>query len=123
MRPGDRHEIPTVSEAVSRAAAICDPAAADGAVTALVASFELDDRPATAVDDLAGVLGSTVGGVDPEGDSPAASAAAAVAFWLASNPDPGDDRELVLRESVRLGFGDKVPGDVTAWLSEQGVSV
>ena len=123
MRPGDRHEILTVSEAVSRAAAICDPDGADGAVTALVASFELDDRPATAVDDLAGVLGSTVGGVDPEGDSPAASVTAAVAFWIAANPDPGGNRERVLRESVRLGFGDKVPEDVTAWLAEHGVSV
>lgn len=122
MRPGDRHEIPTVSEAVSRAAALCDPDGADGTVTALVASFELDDRPATAVDDLAGVLGSTVGGIDPEGDSPAASVAAAVAFWLAFNPDPGDDRERVLRESVRLGFGDKVPADVAGWLSAEGVS-
>jgi hypothetical protein len=123
MRPGDRHEIPTVSEAVSRAAALCDPAAADGAVTALVASFELDDRPATAVDDLAGILGSTVGGVDPEGDSPAASVAAAVALWLAVNPADGDDRKRILRESVRLGFGDQVPPAVAEWLVIEGVEI
>ena len=54
-----------MSQVVSRAAAICDPAGSDIAVTALIESFEDDERPTTAVSDLAGELGSTVGGIDP----------------------------------------------------------
>lgn len=122
MKPGDRQQIPTVAEAVRRAAALCDPAATDWAVTALLESFEDDDRPATAVEDLVGELGSTVGGVDPEGDSPAAAMTAAAAVWLSTNIDSADDRDRVLRESARLGFGDSVPADVADWLSAEGVT-
>ena len=121
MKPGDRQGIPTVAEAVTRAAALCDPAAGDWAVTALLESFEDDDRPATAVEDLVGELGSTVGGVDPEGDSPAAAMTAAVAVWLSTNIDSAGDRERVLREAARLGFGDGVPTDVAEWLEAEGV--
>lgn len=123
MRPGDRNPIPTMSEAVTRAAALCDPDGSDWTVTALIESFEDDERPATAVDDLAEVLRSTVAGVDPEGDSPAAAAAAAAALWLATNMDAADDRERVLREGVRLFYADGVPAGVKEWLAEQDVSV
>ena len=122
MKPGDRQGIPTVGEAVGKAAGVCDPGGADWAVTALVESFEDDDRPATAVEDLVGELGSTVGGVDPEGDSPAAAMTAAVAVWLATNVDQADDRERVLREAARLGFGDDAPPSVTQWLEAEGVA-
>jgi len=120
MKAGDRQGIPTVGEAVSKAAALCDPEAADSAVTALLEIFEDDERPATAVDDLVAELGSTVGGVDPEGDSPAAAMVAAAAIWLATNID-ADDRERVLRESARLSFGDHPPADVAEWLEAEGV--
>lgn len=120
MKPGDRQGIPTVAEAVSKAAGLCDPEAADWAVTALLEIFEDDERPATAVDDLGAELASTVGGVDPEGDSPAAAMVAAAAIWLATNID-ADDRERVLRESARLSFGDHPPADVAEWLEAEGV--
>jgi hypothetical protein len=123
LKQGQRHRIPTVSQVVSRGAAICDPAGADVAVTALVESFEDDERPTTAVDDLAGELGSTVGGVDPEGDSPAAAVAAAVAAWLGQDLGEHDDHERVIREAVRLGFADSVPADVEAWLEGQGITI
>lgn len=123
MKPGDRQGIPTVAEAVTKAAALCDPQATDWAVTALLESFEDDDRPATAVEDLVGELGSTVGGVDPEGDSPAAAMTAAVAFWLATNIDAAGDRERVLRESARLGFGERIPDEVNAWLEAEGAAL
>lgn len=122
MQPGDRKQIPTVAEAVTRAASLCDPAGGDWAVTALLESFEDDDRPATAVDDLVGELGSTVEGVDPEGDSPAAAMTAAAAVWLSTNFDSAEDRERVLREGARLRFGDGVPAHVAGWLAAAGVS-
>lgn len=123
MRPGDRQEIPTVAEVVSKASALCDPHGADPAVTAFFESFEDDERPATAPDDLAGELGSTAGGVDPDGASPAVSVVAAAAAWLATNFGHADDRERVLREAVRLGFADQVPPEVSAWLAGQGVQL
>lgn len=70
MKPGTRETIPTVSEVVRDAAAICDPDGSETAVTALFTSFEDDDRPATAAEDLAGELLETVRGIDAEGDPP-----------------------------------------------------
>lgn len=123
MKPGDRQGVPTVSEAVSAAASVVDPEQSDWTVTVLLESFEDDERPATAVDDLVGELGSTVGGLDPEGDSPAAAMTAAAAVWLATNIDAVGDRDRVLRESARLGFGDRMPDKIAEWLSEAGVEV
>jgi hypothetical protein len=123
VKPGDRKRVPTVGEAVAKAASLVDPSGSDWAVTALLESFEDDERPATAVDDLVGELGSTVGGVDPEGDSPAAAMAAASAIWLATNIDSAGNRELVLRESCRLGFGERIPNDVRDWLEAEHVEL
>ena len=123
MKQGQRQRIPTVSQVVSRAAAICDPAGSDVSVTALLESFEDDERPTTAVEDLAGELGSTVGGIDPEAESPQAAVAAAVAAWLGQDLGDHDDHERVIREAVRLGFADDVPEYVRAWLEEEGIAV
>jgi hypothetical protein len=123
VKPGDRTPIPTVSEVVRRAVALTDPAGEDVAVRAFEESYEDDDRPATAAEDLAGELGSVAGGIDPEGDSPAISVAAAAAFWLSTNFGQADDREHVLVEATRLGLGDPPPPDVEEWLSGQGVRV
>src|SRR5436853_7822324 len=102
MKPGSRDTIPTISEIVREATAICDPEGTDTAVLGFFESFEDDDRPATAAEDLQGELLSTVRGIDPEGDDPAAFAAAAGAVWLATNPTQADNRDNVLREGVRL---------------------
>jgi hypothetical protein len=123
MKQGTRQGIPTVAEVVKRAAVVCDPPAADIAVTALIESFEDDDRPATAVEDLPGQLGSTVGGIDPEAESPAAAVAAALAAWLVHHSGDTDDRETLIREGVRFGFGDRPPDYISAWLDEEGVAV
>lgn len=123
MKPGDRETIPTVSEAVREAAAITDPAGDDSAITAFFESFEDDDRPTTAVEDLEGVLLSTARGIDPEGDDPAALATAAAAVWLATNPGQADNGEHVLREAARLVFDGKPPEPVAEWLAARGVAV
>ena len=123
MRPGDHERIPTVSEVVRDAAAITDPDGGEVAVTALVESFEDDDRPTTASEDLAGELLETARAIDPEGDDPAAMATAAAAAWLATNPTQSEHGEHVLRESARLVFDGEPPQPVALWLAARGVEV
>jgi hypothetical protein len=121
MKPGSHERIPTVSEAVRQATAICDPGGVETAVSALYDGFEDDDRPTTAVEDLAGELLGTVREVDPEEDEPAAWAAAAAAVWLATNPSQADNGDHVLRESARLVFDGRPPEPVAEWLAARGV--
>jgi hypothetical protein len=123
MRPGSHERIPTVSEAVREATAIADPDGVETAVTALYDAFEDDDRPTTAAEDLRAELLSTVRGIDPEEDEPAAWAAAAAAVWLATNPSQVNQGDHVLREGVRLVFNGKPPEPLAEWLEEQGIRV
>ena len=123
MRPGDRERTPTVAEVVSKAAAITDPDGSDTAVRGLIDSFEDDDRPATAVDDLGDELTSTERGIDPEQDSPAAEVTVAAAIWLSTNPAQEQDQtEHVMREASRLYFHGQPPPYVTDWLAERGAA-
>jgi hypothetical protein len=124
MPQKDHHRTPTVSEAVRDGAAIVDPGDADDAIKALYEIYEDDDRPVTAVEDLAGTLVATAEGIDPEGDDGALRAAAAAAAWIAMNPrDRNEDHEAdhVLREGVRMAFGKEVPSQVREYLSGRGV--
>jgi hypothetical protein len=123
MKPGNRETIPTISEVVREAAAICDPEGTDTAITGFFESFEDDDRPTTAAEDLQGELLSTVQGIDPEGDDPAALAAAAAAVWLATNPGQADNGDHVLREGVRLVFEGNPPEPLGEWLAGRGVEL
>lgn len=123
MKPGNRETIPTISEVVREAAAIVDPDGSDDAITAFFESFEDDDRPTTATEDLRGALFSTVEGIDPEGDDPAALAAAAAAFWLSTNPGQADNGDHVLREGVRLAFEGSPPEPLSEWLAARGVEL
>lgn len=123
MKPGNRETVPTVAEVVREAAAICDPNGGDTAITGLFESFEDDDRPATAAEDLWGELLSSVRAIDPEEDDPAALAAAAAAVWLATNPGQADDGDHVLREGVRLVFEGSPPEPLAEWLSARGVEI
>src|SRR3954465_5755930 len=109
MRPGDHERIPTVSQALPDAAVISAPAGGHEGVTAFLESFEDDDRPATAVEDLLGELLGTAQGIDPEGDEPAGAATAATAAWLATNPAQANAGDHALREGVRLAFEGQPP--------------
>ena len=111
-----RTDVPTVAEVVQRAAALCDPPAADPAVTALVERFEDDGRPARGVSGLAQELERAVVAADAEGDSPAAAMTAAAAAWLATNIEHGEDRERVLREASRAAWSGSPPDHVGTWL-------
>lgn len=123
MRTGNRETIPTISEAVREATAIVDPDGTDTAVIGFLESFEDDDRPTTAAEDLRGELLSTVQGIDPEGDDPAALAAAAAALWLATNPGQADNGDHVLREGARLVFEGNPPEPLAEWLVARGVEL
>jgi hypothetical protein len=123
VKPGSRETIPTISEVVREAAAICDPEGSDTAVTGLFESFEDDDRPTTAAEDLQGELLSTVRGIDPEGDGPAALGAAAAAVWLATNPGQADNGDHVLREGTRLVFAGSPPEPLADWLAARGIDL
>jgi hypothetical protein len=123
MRPGNHERIPTVSDAVRDAAAICDPDGAEIGVTALLEAFEDDDRPATAAEDLLGELLSSARGVDQNGEQPAVAATAATAAWLATNPSQADAGDHALREGVRLAFQGQPPEPLRDWLDERRVEV
>jgi hypothetical protein len=126
MPESDHHRTPTVSEAVRDGAAIVDPGDGDDAIMALYEIYEDDDRPVTAVEDLAGTLIATAEGIDPEGDDGAVLAAAAAAAWVGMHPrDRNEDREAdhVLREAVRAAFGKKPPPQVAEYLSGRGISL
>jgi hypothetical protein len=123
LKTGDRNQIPSVSEAVREAAAICDPNGDDAATRGLIDAFEDDDRPVTAVDDFEETLASVERGIDPDQDTPAAQMTVAAAIWLSTNPDQEHHhREHVLREAARLYFHGEPPPDVAAWLRDAGVA-
>ena len=125
MPQGDHQRTPTVSEAVRDAAALVDPADSDDAIMALYEIYEDDDRPVTAVEDLAGTLVATAEGIDPEGDDGAVLACAAAAAWIGMHPrDRNEDHELdhVLREATRMAFGKDLPPQVAEYLATRGVN-
>jgi hypothetical protein len=121
VKSGDHIRIPTVSEVVREATALCDPEGAETAVSALYDGFEDDDRPVTAVENLTGELLETVRAIDPEGDEPAALAAVATAAWLAAHPDQAGTGHHVIREGVRLVFHGRPPEQLREWLAGRGI--
>src|SRR6059058_3863508 len=108
-------DTPSMSEVVHEAVALTDPEGRDDATAGLLAAFEDDDRPARGVEDIAEVLGSTAQGIDPQDDSRGVRVAAAVATFLATSPEGGDDRQSTLRVAVRTAYGDDVPEPVVEW--------
>lgn len=119
MKPGDRKPIPTVAEVVQRAVALCDPSGRETGMRAFLEAFEDDDRPVTAVEDLAGELLGVARNIDPDRESPAVEMSAASAVWLATNMDQAEDRERVLREAARLVYGDRMPENLRTWVERE----
>jgi hypothetical protein len=126
MPESSHHRTPTVSEAVRDGAALVDPGDADGAIRALYEIYEDDDRPVTAVEDLAGTLIATAEGIDPEGDDGALLTCAAAAVWIGMHPhDRNEEHQAdhVLREGARTAFGKKAPPQVVEYLAGRGISI
>jgi hypothetical protein len=115
-------DVKTVSEVVRRALALVDPAGGDATATDLMLSYEDDDRAATGLGDpLWDELRGTVDALDPERTSGAAAVAAAVAYFLSTQPAGGADRDATIREAVRVGYAGEPPEHVKAWLAAQGI--
>jgi hypothetical protein len=109
---------------VRDAAALVDPADTDDAIMALYEVYEDDDRPVTAVEDLAGTLIATAEGIDPEGDDGAVLATAAAAAWIGTHPrDRNEDHQAdhVIREAVRMAFGKETPRQVVDFLATRNI--
>jgi len=116
-------DVPTVSHVVHEAVAMCDPDGQDDATTELLEAFEDDDRPAPGLgDSLAEELRTTVEGLDPEGDSATAAMAAAVAAFLATKPQGGDDPATTFRVAARIAWGEHPPPNIEEWLEEHGAA-
>jgi len=110
----------TMAEVVHRAVETCDDGS--GTVDDLLARFEDDDEPVSAVD-VERRLDEAVGPRDDE-DHPAFTMACAVIVYLAHRRDELDaDPVELLRLAARAEFDGHPSPAVTAWLQEQGVEV
>jgi hypothetical protein len=116
-----RQEVTTVAEVVREAAGIVDPADRDALVGDLERWFEDDDDPVQAVPDFDRRIAGALDELDPEDDHPGLSVAAAVAIYLATRPrhEPRDP-DTVIRQALRLSYGNDVPAGVAAWASGGG---
>jgi hypothetical protein len=115
----------TLAQAAHRAIEVTDPRGEDPDVGEFFAFLEDADEPITAVADLSDRVEEARRAVDPEGDVPAVTMAAAVTTYLGFRRDEVDEsREHLLRLAARAEFdGGEPPEDVLAWLAAQGVEV
>jgi hypothetical protein len=114
---------PSLFEIAKRAVEICDPDGRDPRLGELLAQFEDDDRPVTAVENLERRVAIAVEGVDVEIDDPAASMAAATILYLARRRDELDaEPDTILRLAARAEWKGDPPQAVLDWLSENGVT-
>jgi hypothetical protein len=115
-------DVQTVSQVVRRALALVDADGADPIAPELLLAYEDDDRAALGLgESLRDELRSTLEGLDPERTSGAAAVAAAVAYFLSTQPAGGSDDETTVREAVRVAYGGDAPPYVKGWLADQGI--
>jgi hypothetical protein len=112
----------TLSEVVHKAVEVCDDGTTN-ALDELLARFEDEDVPITAVGDVEERLDERVGPPD-DGDPPPFTMARAVIVYLAYRRDEiGEDPERLLRLAARAEFDGHPPRDVAQWLTQRGVPV
>jgi hypothetical protein len=110
-------QIPTVADIVRQAAGIVDPSDSLTLVGELEQWFEDDDDPVRTVPNLDRRLAAAVERIDPDGEEPAVTVAAAVILYLSTQPrHVPSDAEGVIEQAVKLEFGDDVPGRIAEWL-------
>src|SRR3954454_6688518 len=116
--PTDRDLI-SLADLVRRAAAIVDPPGEDPSVEEFAVRYEDADEPVRG--ELDGLEERIRWGADE--DAPIVMAQA-VTLYLAHRPDDFDNTpEHILLHAARAEFDGKVPENVSAWLSGQGVSL
>jgi hypothetical protein len=114
----------TLFEVVKRAVEICDPPGDDPRLGDLLAQFEDDDEPVTAIQNLEKRVATAVEGVDVELDDPAVSMAAGTILYLAYRRDElNDEPHKILRLAARAEWKGDPPTPVRDWLAERGVEV
>jgi hypothetical protein len=114
----------TLFEIARRAVEISDPTDSDARLGDLLAQFEDDDEPVTAVENLEERVAIAVEGVDVEIDDPAVSMAAATILYLARRRDEVHDHpSKILRLAARAEFKGDPPEPVVEWLADRGVEV
>ena len=100
----------TLFDVARRAVEVSDPDDVDGRLGDLLAQFEDDDEPVTAVENLEERVAIAVEGVDVEIDDPAVSMAAATILYLAHRRDElHDDPRKILRLAARAEFKGDPP--------------
>jgi hypothetical protein len=110
-------ETPTVADVVRQAAGIVDPSDSLALVGELEQWFEDDDDPVRTVPNLDRRLAAAVEKIDPDGEEPAVTVAAAVILYLSTEPRHApSDAEGVIDQAVKLEFGDDVPDRIAEWL-------
>jgi hypothetical protein len=116
VTPDAHGGVVTVAEVVREAAGVVDPDDQDALVGDFERWFEDDDDPVEAVPDLDRRISGALDELDPEDDHPGMSVAAAVAIYLATRPrhEPRD-RDTVIRQAIRLSYGNDVPAAVAGW--------
>ena len=113
---------PTLFRVAHRAAEVVDPQGADATVADFLVRFEDRDEPITAEGDVEAAAEEARRWVDPEGDDPAVTMAAAVLVYLAFRRDEvSDTREDILRLAARAEFDGEPPPAVAGWLAAEGV--
>ena len=114
----------TLYNVVKRAVEICDPDDRDANLDDLLAQFEDDDEPITAIENLEERVAIAVEGVDVEIDDPAVSMAAATILYLARRRDELHAQpERILRLAARAEWKGDPPDQVVDWLADRGVEV
>jgi hypothetical protein len=113
----------TISEVVHRAVEVCEDSTSES-LDELLARFEDDDRPITAIDDIEETLDEALGPADADELDGALTMARAIIVYLAHRRDELDaDRIELLRLAARSEFSGQPPPYVEDWLTEQGVSL
>jgi hypothetical protein len=111
-------------DVAKRAVEISDPTDADGRLGDLLAQFEDDDEPVTAVENLEERVAIAVEGVDVEIEDPAVSMAAATILYLAHRRDElHDEPRKILRLAARAEWKGDPPEAVRDWLADRGVEI
>jgi hypothetical protein len=124
MRKAEAHgSPPTLFEVVHRGVEVADPGGEFG-VADLLPAVEDADEPVTGHGDIEQELAELKGRIDPQDEDPAVMMAIAVATYLAFRRDEmDDDRHDLLRLAARAEYDGNPPGNVRAWLDEQGVEL
>ena len=113
----------TVSAVVQRAVEVCENSSSDS-LDELLARFEDDNRPISAVEDVEEMLNLALGPPEFDDLDAEVSMARAVILYLAHRRDEvGEERTELLRLAARAEFSGRPPQHVQAWLAEQGVAL